>query len=97
MKYIKSILEFHDTETGQLFDYDLGDTVVCITPINGLEMEKQYKVVRIYKLPEDRFIAMGNPFMRVDVEDMDTGAITKGWRSTYFKLDVEMDADIFNL
>lgn len=96
MKYIKNF-EFYSTETGQLFDYDIGDTVVCVEPKNDLEMTKKYKVVKIYSLAEDKFLAMGNPFMRVDVENIDTGEITKGWKSTYFKLDADFDREIFNI
>ena len=34
--------------------------------------------------------------MRVDVKD-ETGVISKGWESTRFKLDVEIDADKYNM
>jgi hypothetical protein len=35
--------------------------------------------------------------MRVDVEDLETGKKLRGFKSTDFKLDIEFDADKYNL
>jgi len=103
MKYLKSF-EFFDTETGNFIDYKVGDTVVCIPRTDGrpevsrnheeLKVGKKYKVLKIYKLIEDKFLK--NPFMRVDIID-EYNNISRGWESTRFKNDVEFDMDNFNL
>jgi len=103
MKYIKLFELF---ETGQLIDYEKDDTVVCITDsglmskIPGsvkhiLEVGKKYKVVKIYTIPEDKYL--GNKFLRVDVKNIETGEISKGWESTRFKSELEFDADKYNM
>jgi len=90
------------TDTGNALDYEVGDTVVCIKSVKSgdagkkiLEEGNKYKVLKIYNLPEDKFL--NNPFMRVDVEDIESGRITKGWQSTIFKVEVEFDADKYNI
>lgn len=103
MKYIKLFELF---ETGQLIDYEVGDTVVCVeytglmSKLPGsikhvLEIGEEYKVLKIYTLPEDKYL--GNKFLRVDVEDLKTGEISKGWKSTAFKSDLEFNADKYNM
>jgi hypothetical protein len=105
MRYIKTY-ELYNTSTGHALDYDVGDTVVCVddkkagippftTSKTPLIEGKKYKVLKIYKLIEDKFLK--NKFMRVDVENLETGKISKGWESTRFKSEVEFDADKYNL
>lgn len=96
----------YSLETGQIVDYNVGDTVFCIDDIghNGaargnklvdLNQNKQYKVLKLYKTIEDKFL--GNKFLRVDVQDIETGQITKGWESTRFKADIEFMSDLYNM
>lgn len=106
MKYIKTF-EYYNTSTGNALDYDVGDTVVStITRITtydphdfsanpGLTSGRKYKVLKIYSIPEDKFL--GNKFLRVDVEDLETGETLKGFKSTDFKIDIEFDADKYNM
>lgn len=102
MKYLKTFELF--SETGQALNYGVGDTVVCSDDeiknlksfkINPLNANQKYKVLRIYKTPEDKFL--NNPYMRVDVENLDTGEVTKGWESKRFKVEMEFDADKYNI
>ena len=103
MKHLQ-IYELY-TGTGNVIDYEVGDTVVCIKKAiskwykgqksSELEEGKEYKVIKLYQIPEDKYL--GNKFLRVDVEDIETGIISKGWESTRFKLDMESDADKYNL
>jgi len=93
------IFEYY-SKTGNQLDYEVGDTVIFIAKNHRitdlmLKMNKKYKVVKIYSIPEDKFLK--NPFLRVDVEDLETGEVYKGFKSTDFKLDVEFDADKYNL
>lgn len=90
--------------TGNVIDYEVGDTVVCIEGtampqglkrLPRLEKDKEYKVIKLYQIPEDKYL--GNKFLRVDVEDPKTGEVTKGWESTRFKLEYEFDADKYNM
>lgn len=95
----------YSLETGQIVDYNVDDIVICIKSapskwyrdeeVSGLEKDKQYKVVKLYSIPEDKFL--GNKFLRVDVQDIETGEISKGWESTRFKSDIEFMADIYNM
>jgi len=98
MKYLKTF-EFFETETGQILDYNEGDTVVCCDgKKNGaaiLEKGKKYRVLKIYKNVEDKFLK--NPYMRVDVVDLETNEITRGWESTRFQQDVEYMGNKFNI
>ena len=103
MKYLK-LFELYTT--GQLIDYGVGDTVVCVrdtgymSTIKGsvkhvLEIGDKFKVIKIYRLAEDIFLK--NDFLRVDVENIETGEISKGWESTRFKIEMEDIADKYNL
>ena len=60
-----------------------------------LDIGKKYRVLKIYELPEDKYF--GNKYARVDVEDIQTGEISKGWESTRFKQELEFDADKYNM
>jgi len=102
MKYLRTYELY--TGTGNEIDYAVGDTVVCvegtkipkgINKLPSLEEGNEYKVVKLYQIPEDKYL--GNKFLRVDVEDTKTGKITKGWESTRFKLDYEFDAGKYNV
>ena len=99
MRYIKTYEVY--TGTGNEIDYGVGDTVVCVDDYTSKNLRmplikgKEYKVVRIFKMMEDQYL--GNKFLRVDVEDPETGEITKGWESTRFKVDFESDAGLYNL
>jgi len=103
MKYLKTFELYTSPGTGQHLDYDVDDIVICdmdkffsvITGEKLLKKGNKYKVLRIYQIPEDKFLK--NPFLRVDVQDLETDKITKGWKSTDFKTDVEFDADKYNM
>jgi hypothetical protein len=99
MKHIKT---FELYTTGQVIDYELGDIVVCVNDITNnpssiltLNKGDKYKVVKIYRLPED--IYLKNDYLRVDIENIETGKISRGWESTRFKAEVENIADTYNL
>lgn len=96
MKYLKTF-EFFETNTGQALDYSEGDIVICVDSGNFLTLDKgaSYKVLKLYKLREDKML--GKPYMRVDVQDIETGYISKGYESTRFKLEVEVYGDKYNL
>lgn len=103
MKYLKTF-EFFNTETGQALDYGEGDIVICSDDkIPNLKAFKhnplidgaKYKVLRIYNNLEDKYLKI--TYRRVDVENLETGEITKGWESTRFKSDTEFDANKYNL
>lgn len=103
MKHLKTF-EFFETNTGQALDYTEGDIVICVnnkphlnTEIGylGLNQNSKYKVLKIYKIREDKML--GKPYMRVDVENLETGDVTRGWESTRFKLEVEFYGDKYNL
>jgi uncharacterized protein (UPF0179 family) len=102
MKYLKTF-EFFETETGQILDYGEGDTVVCsdeVSPknknlLNPLKKGSKYRVIKIYKNVEDKFLK--NPYMRVDVVDLETNEISRGWESTRFQQDVEYIGNKFNI
>jgi len=101
MKYIKTY-ELYSKSTGNIVDYGAGDIVICTdgfwaikSETSLLEKNKKYRVLKIYNLPEDKFL--GKIFLRVDVEDIETGDITKGWESTRFKSEMESDSDKYNL
>jgi hypothetical protein len=90
--------------TGQIIEYGVGDIVVCVDDViknlksfkhNPLINGNKYKVIQIYKLAEDIFL--NNDFLRVDVENLETGEISKGWESIRFKLEMEFDSDKYNL
>ena len=89
MKYLKKMFELQrTTDTGNFMDYKEDDIVVSVTTIERgdkilLTKERKYKVIKLYKTVEDKFL--NNPWMRVDVEDLETGEITRGWRSDQFK------------
>ena len=95
MKYLKTF----ELYTGNGIDYDVNDIVVCIdsqlSQKNFLKEGNKYRVIKIYQIPEDKFLR--NPFLRVDVEDVETGELSKGWRSNIFKTIIEFDADKYNL
>ena len=64
MKHLKTY-EYFQSETGQYIDYDKDDIVICSDDnIPNLKAFKQnplknggeYKVLSIYKRPEDKFI-----------------------------------------
>jgi len=98
MKYLKT---FELYNTGNQLDYDVGDIVKCTnknfktTGYKLLTFNKEYKVLKIYQIPEDKFLK--NPYVRVYVQDVETGEILKGMRSDYFKHEIESDADKYNL
>jgi len=100
MKYLKY---FELARTGNQLDYDVGDIVVCVSSfyknhqerVPILEKDKNYEVLKIYKTPEDIFLR--NPFMRVDVKDLETGKITRGWESNRFKIEMEYFSDLYNM
>ena len=100
MKYLKTF-EFFETETGQVLDYSEGDTVVCSDDekdnikLPALDKGSKYKVLRIYNNLEDKFLKI--TYRRVDVENLETGEITKGWESTRFQLDSEFVGWKFNI
>jgi hypothetical protein len=102
MRYLKTY-ELHSAPgTGNMIDYEVGDTVVCVDDSKKMSMRnfplvkgKEYKVIKLYQQPEDKYL--GNQFLRVDVENTKTGEITKGWESTRFKLEMEFDAGRYNL
>ena len=103
MKYLKTF-ELYSSNTGNIVDYKVGDIVVCSndhieqlkpTKYNPLKSGVKYKVLKIYNLPEDKF--MKNPYLRVDVENLETGEISKGWESIRFKTEMESSADKYNL
>lgn len=101
MKYIKTF----ELVTGNALDYDSGDIVTCTTTAkprwwkgvisSTIIKGEKYKVVKVYEIPEDKF--MNNDYCRVDVEDLETGEVSKGWESTRFKLEMESDAEMFNI
>ena len=99
MKYLKTY-EFY---TGNAIDYSEGDIVVCVESIKSkfkipkhpLEIGKKYKVLKIYQTKEDKFLK--NNIIRVDVENVETGEISKGWATTRFKIELEFDADKYNM
>lgn len=105
MKYIKRF-ELNtelNTNTGQLLDYNEGEIVVSV--VNKTQGYKnylilkdgcKYKVLRLYSNFEDKFLE-NPPYKRVDVETIETGEISKGWDSRYFKTEIEFDADKFNI
>lgn len=106
MKYLKTFELHQQAKTGQIIDYEIGDIVVCIkdsgvmSKIPGsikhvLEIGEEYKVLKIYTILEDKYL--GNKFLRVDVENVKTGEISKGWESMRFKLEMEFDADKYNM
>ena len=105
MKHLKTFELYSPPNpgTGNEIDYEVGDTVVCVkagVPVMkpsrpNLEEGKDYKVIKLYSIPEDKFL--GNKFLRVDVQNLETGEITKGWESTRFKLEMEFDADKYNM
>jgi hypothetical protein len=98
MKYLKT---YELYSTGQIIDYGIGDIVVCVDDHAKMSMRMplvkgdKYEVLRIYTMPEDRFL--GNKFSRVEVEDIKTGQVTRGWESTRFKIEMEFDVDKYNL
>lgn len=101
MKYLKTF-EFFETETGQALDYGEGDIVVCsdekgvvLNKFSALDIGAKYKVLRIYNNPEDKFLKI--KYRRVDVENLETGEISRGWESTRFQADTEFYANKFNL
>jgi len=103
MKYLKTF-EFFSTETGQALDYEVGDIVICSddkitnlkpTKRNPLIDGAKYKVLKIYNNLEDKYLNI--KYKRVDVENLETGEITKGWESTRFKTETELNADKYNL
>lgn len=96
MKYLKTF-EFFETQTGQLCDFEKDDIVISQITNKYLIKGREYKVLKIYQLPEDKFLVMGNPFLRVDVENLETGEISRGWKSTDFKIDYESISDLYNL
>ena len=107
MKYLKSF-EFFQTKTGQALDYEVGDIVVCIND-HQLHLQSQrpghkyvaldngvkYKVLKIYNNLEDKFLNI--KYKRVDVENLETGKISKGWESTRFQTETEFDAGKYNI
>lgn len=86
-------------------EYFVDDIVICTAtkrdknnPTFGeviLQEGKKYRVLKIYQLPEDAYL--NNPYLRVDVQDIETGEITKGWTSTLFKTEMEFDMGKYNL
>ena len=95
MRYLKTF-ELYNTSTGNYVDYKEGDVVVCEEPTTNhtLVKGKEYKVLRIYTSIEYKM--MGKPYLIVDVEDVETGEISKGWESTRFHAIVEFDVDKYN-
>ena len=103
MKYLKTF-EFFSTETGQALDYEVGDIVTCSEDkISNLKVFKhnplingaKYKVLRIYNNLEDKFLKI--KYKKVDVENLKTGEISKGWESTRFQTETEFDAGKYNI
>jgi len=100
MKYLKSF----ELATGGAVDYDIGDTIICTNEIihnlrstkhNPLINGAKYKALKLYNTPEDKFLK--TPYLRVDVENLDTGEISRGWESNRFKIEFEADADKYNI
>lgn len=100
MKFLKT----YELYTGNYVDYVVGDIVVCSDDViiglkyskhNPLKEGDKYKILKIYNIPEDKFLK--NPFLRVDVENLETGEISKGWESKRFKLEFEFDAGKYNI
>lgn len=98
MRHLKTY-ELYNTPgtTGQHLDYDVGDIVMAINDVFSVKIKQghKYEILKIYKLAEDIFLK--NPYMRVDVKDVETDEVTRGWKSTLFKTDIEFDADKYNL
>lgn len=98
MKYLK---KFELYTTGNELDYNVGDTVVCNTThydqktqISVVEKGQKYKVLKIYSIPEDKFLK--NPYLRIDIQD-ENGKVYKGFRSDHFKHEIEYDTNKYNL
>ncbi len=95
----------YSLETGQIIDYNVGDIVICISgqpdkwyrgkKVSGLKEGEEYKVIKLYSIPEDKFL--NNKFLRVDVQNIKNNEISKGWESTRFKSNIEFMADIYNM
>ena len=104
MKYLKTF-EYFNTETGQALDYKEGDIVICSdanVPTNNkkfllspLENGAKYKVLKIYNNLEDKFLKI--KYKRVDVVNVETNEISRGWESTRFQADTEFNANKYNL
>lgn len=103
MKHLKTF-EFFSTDTGQALDYDVNDIVICSDDKipnlksfkhNPLVNGDKYKVLKIYNNLEDKFLKID--YKRVDVENLETGEISRGWESTRFKAEAEFDADKYNM
>jgi hypothetical protein len=97
MRFLKT----YELYTGNNVDYSVGDIVVCADDkIKGIKTTSlkegdKYNVLKIYSNPEDKFLK--TPFLRVDVENIETGEISKGWDSNRFKLEFEFDAGKYNI
>lgn len=107
MKYLKNFRLF-ELVTGHALDYGVGDTVICVDDTNrqpqqGKQLLRnnplvkggKYEILKIYTIPEDKFL--GNPYARVEVKNLETGEISKGWSTIKFKLDIEADAEKYSL
>lgn len=94
MKYLKHF------ESPQ-FEYNVGDIIVYAP--SG----RKYKVLKIYvdemhslsKLVNDGVISSSikQPYMRVDIEDLEKGFITKDIRSDEFISEIEFNSQKYNL
>ena len=100
MRYLKTFELYTKPGTGNPIDYEVGDIVVCIKAVYGdtenrIYSGTRYKVIKMYQLPEDKFL--NNPYLRVDVENLETGILTKGWKSNWFVTEIEDNANKYNL
>lgn len=102
MKYLK---KFEDVDRIIPYNYTIGDIVVSLSTIEGinkfgdttilLKRGNKYKVLKIYRELDDKSIE--NPYMSVDVEDIETSKNTYGWRTSQFELATEFDAKKYNI
>ena len=96
MKHLK---KYENYNTGNSLDYNVGDIVVLnkkkVNVPTILDDNDKYEVIRIYSIPEDVFLK--NPYMRIDIRNIRTDEIIKGYTSDLFRLEIENDADIYNI
>ena len=109
MIYLK---HFEDIDRIIPYNYQVGDIVASLITVQGLPKFKKnsdfnpiivnlltkgskYKVLKIVRGLEDK--ALGTPYMRVDVEDVETGKKTYGWKSNHFELESQFDAKKYNI
>jgi hypothetical protein len=99
MKYIKTF-ENNIWDKRAQINYDVGDIVIS-------QSLDKYKVLKIYvdsNSPLKGLVKKGiiknhtnQPYMLVDIENIETGDILKNQRSDIFRLEAEANANKFNL